>query len=425
MNNNYRYNQDRKKVDEKKKGVLSYLKVIFLPNPKPYKAIWKGSKFLFGLIPFKLIGKGLSRLLDFIVWPIIYPFLSIKNFFKSILVIVAFIYFGLSIFVINDYLQKRYSDYQKYSCQTKTEEKLKKSVVRIVGGNTEGSGFFIHGDQILTNFHVIDGEPSPKIIFPDGHFITPVKITGNQGADLAILYTENNYYDLVFSLPEEISFKPNDLLISAGYPLGTDINGPPTIIKGNYLEYRKSRKEEVGYIQTDFSLVVGMSGGPLTDICGDVAGINTISMSGQSLFIAADVAKKLSDKFTDQEITKIEVNPDRSPDEAVKAFYTYLKARRMKDGYDLLSTDYKKWATYEEWTNRFNDIIDVTVISTSLYNNSKDTAYIKFWTKNWVYGEVEYHYYQGTWQTVKEGNIFKLKRSNIEEVVNPEWDWYY
>ncbi|MBA3046828.1 serine protease [Patescibacteria group bacterium] len=354
-----------------------------------------------------------------------YPFRSFKSFFKFLLAIILLAYLAVTGLVMNDYLMTHHSWYQKLYCKFDAQEKLKKSVVRIVGGYSEGSGFFIAPDQILTNFHVIDGEPSPKIIFPDGTFITPIKITGDQKADLAILYTDKNYFDFVFSLPNSLSFKPEEQLIAAGYPLGTDLTGDPTVIKGNYLDYRKSKKESVGYLQTDFGLVEGMSGGPLTDICGNVVGINTMSMSGQSLFIAADIANHLIDLFTDQSIAKIEVNPSLSPVEGVKAFYTYLKARSMSNGFNLLSSTYKKYTTLEEWTNRFNDIIDVDVISVEPYNKSKDTVYIKFGTKNWLLGEVEYYYYQGTWKTILEDGLYKLKQSNVEEIKNPDITWFY
>lgn len=80
----------------------------------------------------------------------------------------------------------------------------------------------------------------------------------------------------------------------------------------------------------------GMSGGPLVDKCGEVVGINTQGLAGPSLFINADWAKNNMANFTDEDIVKIEVDPALSPEDAVYAFYTYLKARRMEDGFNLL-----------------------------------------------------------------------------------------
>src|SRR3990172_6556456 len=168
-----------------------------------------------------------------------------------------------------------------------------------------------------------------------------------------------------------------------------------------------------------------MSGGPLTDQCGEVVGVNTISLAGLSLFITADQVKLLVPSFSDQGITKIQVDPSISPEEAVKAFYTYLKARRMKEGFDLLSQEYLQKTNLEEWTNRFKDVLDVDVIKSEKYEDTKDTAFVKFSTKNWVDGEAEVHFYEGTWITVKEDGVFKMVKSKIEEVDNPGWNWFY
>ena len=129
--------------------------------------------------------------------------------------------------------------------------------------------------------------------------------------------------------------------------------------------------------------------------------------------------------FTDQNITKIQVDPSESPQGAVEAFYTYLKARRMEDGFALLSTEYLQKTNFEEWTNRFTDILDVDVIFVEPQENSEDTVNIKFSTKNWNGGEVDYHYYEGTWQTIKEDGVYKMLKSKILEVDSPGWDWFY
>ncbi len=168
-----------------------------------------------------------------------------------------------------------------------------------------------------------------------------------------------------------------------------------------------------------------MSGGPLVDQCVQVVGVNTMSLSGLSLFITADQVKMLIPSFTDQGIAKIEVDASISPEEAVKAFYTYLKARRMEDGFYLLSREYLKKTNFEEWTNRFKDVLDVDVVKSERYENTKDTAFVKFSTKNWVEGEAEIHYYEGTWQTIKEDGVYKMLKSKIKEVENPGWQWFY
>ena len=399
-------------------------------------AYFKRLLFPLYLFPIKLItysayylGKFLIKfiisLVKIIIDSIIYPFRSLKNLLKSIFIVGIVVYMVASLFVIADYLRTQYGWYGKFFCSVGTSDRIKNSVVRVVGGYSEGSGFLISQNRVLTNFHVIANEPSPKIIFPDGSFTTPVKITGDKDADLAILLIKESKLDLVLEFLDPFELVDQEPLLAVGYPLGTVLSGEATVLRGNFLSFRQSKYDPVSFIQTNISLVHGMSGGPIVDQCGYVVGVNTLGIGGLSFFISAEEVQRMMPEFTDQDIIKIDVDPSASPEEAVKAFYIYLKARRMKDGFNLLSKEYLKKTDFEEWTNRFTDILDVDVILSEPYENTDDTAFVKFLTKNWNDGEVDYHYYEGTWQTVKENGVYKMLKSKIKEVENPEWDWFY
>src|SRR3989338_11454324 len=403
------------------KGLGAYFKRLLFPLYLfPIKLVTYTAYYL-----VKFLIKFIFAFICLIFETFIFPFKSLKNFLKSIFILGIFIYLVASLFVIADYLTNQYGYIGKFLCSFGVRDKMIGSVVRVVGGFSEGTGFFIAPNQVITNFHVIADEPSPKIIFPDGNFVTPVKILGNKDVDLAVLFTEKPHNDLVLPLPDRIAFRADEPLIATGYALGTDLTGKATTLKGRFIDFRKSKKMHIGYIQTDISLVKGMSGGPLVDQCGAVVGINTISLAGLSLFINADWAKTVVPDFTDQNITKIEVDPSLSPEEAVRAFYTYLKARRMEDGFNLLSEEYLKKTNFEEWTNRFTDVLDVDVIKSEKFEETKATALVKFSTKNWNDGEADYHYYEGTWQTIEEDGVYKMLKSNIKEVTDPGWEWFY
>lgn len=402
-------------------GLKVYFKKLLFP---PYLFPFKFVTYTLYYIVFFII-KLIVAIISLIIDCIVYPFKSLKNFLKSIVIVAAVIYLIATGFVTADYLHKQYGWWGKFLCSFGTHDMLQASVVRIVGGYSEGSGFFISDTQVITNFHVVADEPSPKIIFPDGKFVTPVKIVGDKNVDLAVLTTEKSYPQLVMPLPDRIMLNSEEILLSAGYPMGTDITGKATVLKGRFIDFRNSKRMPIAYAQTDINVVEGMSGGPLVDNCGSVVGINTMGLAGMSLFINGDWAKTLIPKFTDQEISKINVDPSKSPEEAVRAFYTYLKARRMEDGFKLLSREYLKKTNFEEWTNRFTDILDVTILKSERLEKTTDTAFVKFITKNWVDNEAEFHFYEGTWKTVMEDGVYKMLKSKIMEVENANMDWMY
>lgn len=401
--------------------IKAYIRRFLLPlHLFPIKIITYSAYYLTKLT-IKIFLKVLKLLWQTIRW----PFRKWSHLFKTIFAFFAFVYFLFSLIVILDYIKKNYGHYSKFLCGYGLYEELNRSIVRVVGGYSEGSGFFIAEDQVVTNFHVIADEPSPKIIFSDGTFTTPINIVGDQNADLAVLYTKERYPTLVQDLMNPVVLYEEEPLVAAGYALGTGLKGKVTIQGGRFVAYRSQKKTPVVYIQTDINLVPGMSGGALVDKCGTVVGVNTIGLAGLSLFISSTSFKDLAPTFSDKEITKISVDPSKSPEEAVKAFYTFLKARRMEDGFNLLSRQYLEKTNFEEWTARFKDILDVEVYATKLEDEKRQLVFLKFSTSNWVDGEREEHYYEGTWQTVLEEGVYKMFRSNIKEIANPGWEWFY
>ncbi len=194
------------------------------------------------LFPIKLLTYSTYYLLKFI-WKIIsWPFKKWSSFFKTILWSFTLIYFLFSLIVIFDYLSREYGSIDKMFCGTGVKNKLENSIVRIIGGYGEGSGFFISPSEVVTNFHVIADEPSPKVVFSDGHFETPNKIVGDKNMDIAVLTLTGSYPDKVYELKEVYNLYEDEILLSAGYPLGSEITGNPTIVKGNFIDFRRSRK---------------------------------------------------------------------------------------------------------------------------------------------------------------------------------------
>src|SRR5690606_21298742 len=132
-------------------------------------------------------------------------------------------------------------------------------------------------------------------------------------ADVAVIEVNKAFPDIVIGLPDRVEINENEPVLAVGYPWGTELTGEATGMKGNFMGVRHSRQMPVTYIQTNISLVEGMSGGPLVDQCGDLVGINTMGVAGLSMFIMANEAVRMMPDLSDTEITKISVDPSLSP----------------------------------------------------------------------------------------------------------------
>lgn len=378
------------------------------------------------LLPFRFVFGLIIGFFAVLLEIIVYPFRSFRHFWRAVFASIVFAIISFSLVFNLSYVYDTYGLNNAMCFFTNSEENSPtKKVVRIIGDYSEGSGFFINDNNVITNYHVIEGEPSPKIILPNGELIIPTNLTHDPNLDLAMLKVDSNHHDLVMSLDGPGRNLTKDLPVFAyGYPMGTDIRGEATMAKGHYIATRNAKRNTYGsLIQTDIDLIEGMSGGPLTDYCGRVVGINTLGVAGLSMFIPAFTASYSVYGFTDTKITKLDLHPEESPIAAVDAFYSYLMLRRMTPAYDLLSKSYQENATYDEWTSRFSDILSVQIIKTELVKGEKDKVFVKFITRNWVSDSIDLHYYEGVWVTKLEEGVYRLTRSMIKEVDNPPSDW--
>lgn len=387
------------------------------------------------LFPLKLFTYSLYYLLRFIgrfTWSLIliirdtlvFPFRSLKNFLKSLFIIALILYIPASLFVIFDYLLKEYpSGLRSLSCSMFNNiDGLPINVTRIVGYGY-GSGFFISPDQVLTNYHVIEGSASPKLILPDDSIAEIATVSANMKEDLAILTTKEQYPDLVYQIGDSYDLAPGEELVSQGYAWEAGIERESIALIGTYSGTRNN--DNYDYVLTNIGLVHGMSGGPLLDRCGSVVGVNTAGVGGLSMFISSDRFKSLWPTFTSDGLIVINVDPSKSPIDGVIAFYTYLGARNMQEGYKLLSQSYLDYTNYEEWTSRFENILDVSIVKTEPVVGEENTVFVKFVTTTLENSELAYHFYEGVWVTVLEDDVYKMRRSMIKEVDDPPYSWQW
>lgn len=317
----------------------------------------------------------------------------------------------------------------KINCNDKdTINKVRKSVVRVVGGYSEGSGFAVKSNVILTNFHVIEFEPSPKIIFPDNSFETGEIFMADKTADLAFIKIKRSLTPITWGKPSEL--EPAEELLAIGFPLGGELTGEASVNKGSLAGRRTDKTAGVVYLQTDATLTPGVSGGPMVNGCGEVEGINTMGMTGIGLGISADSIqdKWLSIVATDdwkKDVQEISFNPDASPTETVKAFYNYLKLRQLDKAFALLSNNFTKGYNFDQWKKGYAPLLDTSVLKIIPDPKITDRVLIKLSTKDLVGDEILYKYFEGYWDVKTIDGHLLLWQPSIKEVTNPDYMWYY
>ena len=327
-------------------------------------------------------------------------------------------------------VEKRLGGPEKIGCNEKDSiEKVRQSVVRIVGGEGEGSGFAIKDDGIiLTNFHVIEFEPSPKVILPDNTFETAEILMADRNADLAILRIHKELPVISWGEPSELN--PAEELLAIGFPLGGQLIGEASVNKGSLAGRRRSKDVGVEYLQTDITLTPGVSGGPMVNICGEVVGINTAGLSGLGLAISSTSIKQkwLEMSTADdslKDIKRISFDDTTSADFAVATFYNYLKVRKLEKAFELLSDNFKKGHGFDYWKQGYQSLLDTTVIKIEEDKDKKDRINIKLSTKDMVSDEIVYKYFEGYWDVKNVNGKWRLWVPKIKEVVSPDYLWFY
>ena len=146
--------------------------------------------------------------------------------------------------------------------------------------NALGSGFIIDAKGIVvTNNHVIQGAED-IVVRVNGKKEYKAKIIGADPlSDLAVLEILSKDKFVPVQFGDSDKARVGDWVIAIGNPFGFGGTVTTGIISARNRILGLSRYED--YIQTDASINIGNSGGPLFDMNGDVIGINT-AILGQS-----------------------------------------------------------------------------------------------------------------------------------------------
>ena len=328
-------------------------------------------------------------------------------------------------------IEDKFGGERSLNCsESETVKKVRSSVVRVIGGEAEGSGFMVNDNGfILTNFHVIEFEPSPKIMFSDNTFETPVILYADKNADLAVLRVIKKIPAIVWGNSDYLN--PTDEVLALGFPFGSQIPGDVSVKKGSLSAKRRVKdKGGLEFLQTDSTLNPGMSGGPLITVCGEFVGINTAGTEGIGLAISSNSFKQkylemIASNEPLKDIKQITFDPNKSPLAAVEAFYNYIKIRKLDKAYALLGDKFLEGATFENWKKGYAPNLDTSVIKIENDPEKENVLNIKLSTKDLIGDEIEYKYFEGWWEVKEIDGNLKLWWPQIKEVKNPDWLWFY
>ncbi len=361
--------------------------------------------------------------------------MSRKQLIVALVVAGAFIYIGRVISGLSQRIERienKLGGPERIACNERDAvERVRRSVVRIVGGVSEGSGFAIQeGGFILTNFHVVSSEPSPKIILPGNIFEIGEVVMADKDADLAVIRIKKDIPPVRFARLDRLS--PAEDLLAIGFPLGGGLPGDSFVIRGAFSRYITDKENDIRYVMTDMTLISGISGGPMVNICGEVVGINTagLFLGGMGIAVSSDsIIEKYRRMSSSEEplkdVKRIAFQPEKNALEAVRAFYNYLKARQLKKAFELLSDNFLAGLTFWEWTQGYRQMLDTTVRVIRPDREIANRIHIKLSSKDLVDDEIVYKYFEGYWDVRQVDGEWLLWQPRIREIQEPGRDWFF
>ena len=144
-----------------------------------------------------------------------------------------------------------------------------------------GSGVVVHArhGHILTNYHVIEGAERITVTLSDGQRFQASVIGADPKVDLAIIAIKANRL-VAMRFGDSDRLKVGDFVVAIGNPYGIGQSVTSGIISA--LHRNPGIGEYENFIQTDASINLGNSGGALVNLRGELIGINTAILGGQS-----------------------------------------------------------------------------------------------------------------------------------------------
>ena len=185
----------------------------------------------------------------------------------------------------------------------KAAELVKANVVKVINKIDEntsviGTGFFDKSGYLVTNSHIVDVKGTITIEYENGESSEAVIFSNDIISDIALLAVENPLVKSV-TYGNTLSLNITDDVYAIGYPFA--LEGEASVSKG-ILSARRSAGG-IEFLQSDISLNIGNSGGPLINEKGEILGINTYATENASIgmSISSESLQSIIAKLIDSE----------------------------------------------------------------------------------------------------------------------------
>lgn len=156
--------------------------------------------------------------------------------------------------------------------------KVLPATVALIAGKTgaSGSGVIVSKDGLIyTAAHVVQGEKSMMVVFPDGKQFTGKVLGANYSKDIAMVKIEEAGTWPAVETGDSRPLEAGDFVVALGHSTGFDPARTPPVRFGRVVS-----KGPGNFFTTDCTLIGGDSGGPIFDLDGRLIGVN--SSIGQS-----------------------------------------------------------------------------------------------------------------------------------------------
>ena len=173
--------------------------------------------------------------------------------------------------------------------------RLARQTVRVIAGEASGSGFFISSNLVITNRHVLESAAQGQVFVTSQSIgerpIRAKVIAATAGSDLAqpdfaLLQLERAPQNVeVVEVAKNPA--PLDEVVAAGFPgrtIMSDDNAvsPATVFSRGVVSVIQQRRDGAGLVIHTADIAPGSSGGPLVNKCGQIVGVNTFIIAGDT-----------------------------------------------------------------------------------------------------------------------------------------------